>query len=74
MKIGKFLDLIKKGENERIEFKSRISKDIGEEICALGNSNGGHIFIGVDGEGNIVGCNPKKAKEQNCHRLLSFIY
>lgn len=69
MKIEKFLDLIKKGENERIEFKSRISKDIGEEICALGNSNGGHIFIGVDDEGNIVGCNPKKAKEQSSQHL-----
>lgn len=69
MKTGKFVDLIKKGETEKIEFKSQISKKIGEEICALQNTHGGYIFIGVTDEGKIIGCNLKRSKEKVSQHL-----
>lgn len=63
MKTEMFMELIRNGETEKIEFKSKVSKDIGEEICAFQNSQGGYIFIGVTDEGKIIGCDSKKAKE-----------
>lgn len=63
MKTETFMELIRNGETEKIEFKSQLSKDIGEEICAFQNTNGGYIFIGVTDDGKIIGCNSKKAKE-----------
>ncbi|MDO9537881.1 MAG: putative DNA binding domain-containing protein, partial [Thermoplasmata archaeon] len=66
-----FFDLIKEGENERIEFKSKVVKDIGEEICALGNAEGGHIFIGIADDGTFKGCDIKSAKERISQHLTS---
>jgi ATP-dependent DNA helicase RecG len=69
MDIGKFLQIIKEGENEKVEFKKDISSDIGEEIVALANAEGGYLLIGVDDSGNIVGCDVKKVK----NKLSSFL-
>lgn len=63
MKTEEFLDYLKEGESENLEFKSRVSDDIGEEICALSNLDGGHIFVGVSDNGDIQGCNVKTSKE-----------
>ena len=71
MKTQTFLDLIKGGENNRVEFKSKISNDIGEEICAFGNAQGGYIFIGITDDGNFVGCNVKSAKESISQHLTN---
>ncbi|MDP2925309.1 MAG: ATP-binding protein [Nanoarchaeota archaeon] len=62
------IKLIKKGENERLEFKStlRTNLHIGEHdkkvenaalktIIAFLNSEGGHLLIGVDDKGEIIG-------------------
>jgi hypothetical protein len=61
-------ELIKGGENERVEFKSSVrwdykksikNKDLGHEITrtisAFLNSSGGILLIGVNDEGNILG-------------------
>jgi len=69
MKQEKFLNLLKEGESEKVEFKSKVSKDIGEEICALANSDGGYIFIGISDDGDIVGCDPKSSKERISQHL-----
>ena len=63
VEINEVLKLIREGENERIEFKEKVSQ-IGEEICALANADGGYILIGVDDEGNIVGINTRKARSE----------
>lgn len=73
MKTQTFLDLIKRGENERVEFKSKISKDIGEEICAFSNAEGGYIFIGITDNGDFEGCNIKSTKEKASQYLLNII-
>ena len=63
MDVNELIMLIKEGENERIEFKTKATKDIAREICGLTNANGGHILIGVNAEGEITGCNPKRELE-----------
>lgn len=64
MKQEELLKHIKEGESDRVEFKSKVPKDIGEEICALSNSQGGHILIGISDEGDILGCDIKASKEK----------
>ena len=60
MNLSFVLKLIKEGESEKIEFKRDITKDIYKEVCAFANADGGYIIVGVDDEGNVVGCNAKK--------------
>ena len=58
MRIEYIRQIIKKGESIDIEFKeskSNISKDVYESVCAFLNRNGGHIFLGVKDNGDIVG-------------------
>ena len=56
------LDIIQSGENFYIEFKEEKvkAKDLGEEIVAFANSEGGTILIGVSDDGNITGITDKK--------------
>jgi ATP-dependent DNA helicase RecG len=67
------IDLLKKGENESIEFKRKVNNDIGDEICAMANSRGGHILIGIEDDGSIVGCDTKKSKEIVSQHLGSIV-
>ena len=76
MKIEKFLELVEKGENERIEFKEKISKDIAEEICAFANALGGYIIIGVSDKKELIGLKKediKKAKDIISNFAMSII-
>ena len=43
-------ELIKKGESEKVEFKKSLAerKEVLETISAFTNSNGGHIFVGIE--------------------------
>lgn len=73
MQQKQLIDLIRQGENERIEFKAKVSSEIGEEICALANSSGGHILIGVSDTGDIVGCDVKRSKESISQHLNGIV-
>ena len=48
---------IAQGEGQIIEFKLKANHPdrIIKEVVAFSNSNGGHLFIGVDDEGSIIG-------------------
>ncbi len=52
-------NLVKGGESDTIEFKSQIPKN-GEGIAvsavAFANRGGGRIFVGVENDGQIIGC------------------
>ncbi len=50
--------LIAMGEGEEVEFKARPEK-IAETVCAMANSRGGFILIGVDDKGKILGVDVK---------------
>ncbi len=53
------LELIKKGENEKIEFKEKVNSSIGRDIVALSNTYGGYILIGVRDDKKIIGATEK---------------
>src|SRR3989338_2447241 len=48
--------LLKQGEGLKSEFKENYdSKNLGKEIVAFANTEGGRIFIGVDDQGKVKG-------------------
>jgi ATP-dependent DNA helicase RecG len=71
MNLSFVLKLIKEGESERIEFKRDVTKDIYKEVCALANADGGYILIGIDDEGDIIGCDVKKVLDTIANSLQS---
>lgn len=42
-------------ESDNIEFKSEINDKLEKEVVAFLNSKGGHLYLGIDDDGNIVG-------------------
>ncbi|ASJ03359.1 transcriptional regulator [Thermococcus profundus] len=63
MNVESLIELLREGENERVEFKAKATSNIAREICAMANAEGGYLLIGVSDEGRIVGVDTKKAKE-----------
>lgn len=58
--IDEIRELIKIGEKIDVEFKeSRVAlnKDVFDTVCSFSNRNGGHIFLGVNDQKEIVGVN-----------------
>ncbi len=52
------LQLIKSGEDIHTEFKkssTEVTKDVYETVCSFSNRDGGHIFLGVNDNGEIIG-------------------
>ena len=47
--------LIVHGEGPTVEFKRSLTKDVGRELCAFANANGGTILIGVTDAGETIG-------------------
>lgn len=57
------LELIHSGESITVEFKksrSEVTKDVYETVCAFSNRDGGHIFLGVKDNGEILGIEEDK--------------
>ena len=57
MNINEILALIKGGETQEVEFKEGCpsGRKLSEAICALANTDGGYLFLGVSNKGNIKG-------------------
>ena len=50
--------VIEKGESITVEFKEakkKLPSSLFESVCSMLNRNGGHIFLGVKDNGEIVG-------------------
>jgi ATP-dependent DNA helicase RecG len=50
--------MIAQGESISVEFKksrTHLNKNVFESVCAFMNRNGGHLFLGVEDNGNIAG-------------------
>lgn len=73
MDLDTLLALIRNGEPERIEFKRAPTKTLHHEITALANAEGGHLIIGVDDTGAIVGTDVKQALESITSTLQSVV-
>ena len=59
------------GEGPTVEFKRSLTKDVGRELCAFANADGGTILIGVSDTGEIIGVanhNRLKSRLQNTAR------
>lgn len=63
MEIRELLNILKQGESEIIEFKETLKKDIRKDICALANTNGGLILIGVKDDGTPLGITEHNFKQ-----------
>ena len=58
MKMEKLQELLLDGEGLTVEFKqskNKLNKDVFETVCAFLNRNGGHLLLGVEDNGGIVG-------------------
>ena len=58
--------LIQGGENLHVEFKKSttdITKDVYETVCSFSNRDGGHIFLGVRDDGEILGIAEDKVEK-----------
>jgi ATP-dependent DNA helicase RecG len=54
----KLKKLLENGESINVEFKEsnkKLNKDVFESVCAFLNRNGGHLFLGVKDNGDILG-------------------
>ena len=68
------LELIYGGENITVEFKksrTEVTKDVYETVCAFSNRDGGHIFLGVKDNGEIVGIEEDKVDKVKKEFLTS---
>jgi len=59
-------EIIKRGENEQVEFKRDLSnrEDFLETVTSFANTEGGSILVGVDDNGTIIGNYEKKFEER----------
>ncbi len=73
MDLHHLLTLIQSGESEHVEFKRKATKTLHHEIAAFANADGGHIIIGVDDNGKLLGTDVKAALEKITSSLQSII-
>jgi hypothetical protein len=65
-------EMIKRGENERVEFKEMIKNpEYVETVVAFGNTYGGTLLVGVDDNGQIVGTFDEKLEERVRNQVRS---
>lgn len=68
--------LIDSGEGYHVEFKVRIPskvRELTEEICAFANADGGHLLIGIDDSGQIIGTDLENDKRSAIQGSISEI-
>ena len=56
--------LLTNGEGLTVEFKkcvNELSKSVWETVCSFANRYGGHLLLGVEDDGTLIGVNPKAA-------------
>lgn len=66
MKVEQLKEIISGGESITVEFKEskkKLNKDVLESVCAFLNRNGGHLFLGVKDNGDIIGIEPDLAEK-----------
>ncbi len=75
MPSNQIIELIQRGENEKIEFKQTAGEDFLEPVVSFANAEGGMILLGVDNYGKIVGYNEDvdKLRDKLASRIRSNI-
>jgi len=73
MDLNRFLDLVRTGENEHIEFKRSLGNDINRVVVAFANADGGTILVGVEDDGSIVGCDSRASGRELTNAVQSVV-
>jgi ATP-dependent DNA helicase RecG len=58
-KFKNFLQVMKDGEGQSVEFKERFTPDVGKTLSAFANTNQGLLLLGLSDEGRIRGVSEK---------------
>jgi ATP-dependent DNA helicase RecG len=66
MDIEKLLEIIARGEGEEVEFKKSVAGVV-ETVCAMANTKGGYILIGIDDRGRVKGVKPEEEEKLVSH-------
>ena len=59
--------IISHSESTEIEYKksqTELARNVYESICAFLNRKGGHVVLGADDDGTILGIDPGKVQRQ----------
>ncbi|WP_027625808.1 helix-turn-helix domain-containing protein [Clostridium lundense] len=77
----KLLNLIKRGEGTKVDYKQKIDletessrKELAKDICAIANSKGGrgYLIVGIeDKTKNIIGIEEEKYSEEQIQQIVS---
>lgn len=62
MKVNKIKEILRGRESITVEFKqshNKLNKDVFESVCAFLNRSGGHLLLGVEDKGNVIGIAPE---------------
>ena len=73
MEFDKFIEAIKKGESQTVEFCKDVHKEMAKNICAFLNTDGGTLVIGANDLGEIIGIENKNNAEQQISNIISSI-
>jgi len=63
MNKNKIKNLIKEGESQKVEFKSKTNDGLGKSICSFANTNNGVILVGVSDDRKIIGIAEKYERD-----------
>jgi len=66
MTIDQIRKLLAAGESLTVEYKeceNALSNSVFETVCSFSNRYGGHIFLGVEDDGKILGVNPAAVQD-----------
>jgi len=58
MNLNEFLKLIEEGENQRVEFKPKITSEAAKDAVAFLNTRKGFLLFGISDDGKIIGLKP----------------
>jgi len=73
MTLREIKSLIERGENDQVEFKTKVvnPQKIVKEIVAFANTRGGHLLVGVDDKGDLPGLNNLKEEAHFLDEAIS---
>ena len=66
MDLEKLLEIIARGEGEEVEFKRSVA-GVAETVCAMANTKGGYILVGIDDRGRVAGVEPEEEEKLVSH-------
>jgi ATP-dependent DNA helicase RecG len=61
MRVSELMKLLAEGESQHVEFEKSVGSDTLAKICSFANADGGTMLIGVDDNGEVVGCDVKRS-------------